>query len=98
MNLESLNNKMSIPDIIDTILSTVTNAVNWSGAAILNILQSIFPDVHLPEYLVEPLGYLVVLSILVLFIQTLRRIVWMLVVAGWLLMLIRIFSIVFNGE
>jgi hypothetical protein len=60
------------------------------GSAIFGLIQRILPQARLPADLVDPVGFLTVLTILVLLAGVARRIAWAVVGIGWALIVLRI--------
>jgi hypothetical protein len=59
------------------------------GALIVHLVESIVP-LQTPAQLVDPIGYLALLTILLLVAQIAKKLVWYVVVAGWILIGIRV--------
>jgi hypothetical protein len=79
-------------DNISKILAFIDTAARWLGGAIISILELIV-KVTLPEDLVVPIGYLAMLTgvlLLFSFVEAAKRVVWFIVIIGWLLIIVRI--------
>ena len=66
------------------------------GLLIVGVLRPLFPQVGFADSLVDPLGFLVVLTLFVLLARVARRAAWIIVGLGWILLLVRILMIVFK--
>ena len=66
------------------------------GLLIVGVLRPLFPHVGFAESLVDPLGFLVVLTLFVLLARVARRAAWIIVGLGWILLLVRILMLVFK--
>jgi len=64
--------------------------VHALGQAIVRGIQTIVPQTPIPPDLVDPIGLLAVLTLFVLLAGVARRIAWIIVVAGWVLIGVRI--------
>jgi hypothetical protein len=66
------------------------------GLWIIKILHPLFPNVSFADSLVDPLGFLVILTLFVLLARVAHRIAWIIVSLGWILLLVRILMLVFK--
>ncbi|MDR7555432.1 MAG: hypothetical protein QN157_07475 [Armatimonadota bacterium] len=60
------------------------------GQVIVRGIQTIVPQTPIPSDLVDPIGLLAVLTLFVLLAGVARRIAWIIVVVGWVLIGVRI--------
>lgn len=67
--------------------STLARAL---GEAIVAAIQRVVPQASIPADLIDPVGFLAVLTLFVLLAGVARRIAWIIVVLGWLLIGVRI--------
>jgi hypothetical protein len=68
-------------------LSTIAHEL---GRATLAGIRALLPHASLPDELVDPVGFLAVLTLLVALAGVARRIAWIVVVAGWVLLGVRV--------
>jgi hypothetical protein len=66
------------------------------GSALLKLLQSVFPRVAFPDSLIDPVGFLVILTLFMALISISKRIAWIIVSIGWILLAIRILMLFFK--
>jgi hypothetical protein len=66
------------------------------GSALIKLFQSIFPGVVFPDSLIDPLGFLVILTLFMVLISISKRIAWIIVSIGWILLAIRILMLFFR--
>ena len=66
------------------------------GLWIVKILQQLFPRIVFSESLVDPLGFLIVLTLFVLLARVAQRVAWAIVAVGWILLLVRILMVIFK--
>jgi len=71
-------------------LQFVYTAAHALGEAIVAAIQRILPQARIPLELVDPIGFLSVLTIFVLLAGIARRLAWIVVGIGWLLIAVRI--------
>jgi hypothetical protein len=62
---------------------------HWVGDLIVGQVNNIVP-LQTPGQLVDPIGYLTLLTVLLLISQIAKKLVWGVVVVGWVLIAIRI--------
>lgn len=74
---------------LDQLLAFIYTSAHWIGGLMVNLLQDFFP-LHDPEKLVDPIGYLVLLTAFLIVAEIAKKIVWLVVVVGWLLIIVRI--------
>jgi hypothetical protein len=61
-------------------------------------VQSIIPGIVFPSSIVDPLGFLVILTLFMLLVgvELGKKIAWIIICAGWILLLIRILMVIFK--
>ncbi len=74
---------------LDQFLAFIYTLAHWVGGLIVELVENIVP-LQTPEQLVDPIGYLTLLTILLLVSQIAKKVVWGVVVVGWILIGIRI--------
>ena len=74
---------------LEQLLAFTYTLAHWIGGLIVNLVESIVP-LQTPAQLVDPIGYLVLLTILLLVAQIAKKLVWGVVVVGWVLIGIRV--------
>lgn len=75
---------------VDQILAFVYTTAHWLGWIIVNALQNMMP-LQSPEKLVDPVGYLALLTLFLIVAEVAKKIAWLVVIVGWVLIIIRIF-------
>ncbi len=95
--LETTNFK-PLNEILHNIFTFIYFLAHQSGVWIIKLIQSIFPNVAFLDNLVDPLGFLVILTVFMLLVgvEVARKIVWIVVCAAWILLFIRILMIIFK--
>ncbi|PON15128.1 hypothetical protein C2W62_25475 [Candidatus Entotheonella serta] len=74
---------------LDQFLAFIYTLAHWVGGVIVELVENIVP-LETPQQLVDPIGYLTLLTILLLVSQIAKKVVWGVVVVGWVLIGIRI--------
>ncbi len=85
-------------EILHNILTFIYFIAHQIGLGIIKVVQLIFPRVAFPGSIVDPLGFLVILTVFMLLVgvDVARKIAWIVVCAAWILLLIRILMILFK--
>ncbi len=74
---------------LDQFLAFIYTLAHWVGGLIVAMVENIVP-LQTPGQLVDPIGYLTLLTVLLLVSQIAKKLVWGVVVVGWVLIGIRI--------
>lgn len=85
-------------EILHNILTFIYYLAHQIGLGIFKIVQSIFTSTIFPESIIDPLGFLAILTLFMFLVSVdaLKKIVWIVVCAAWILLLIRILMIIFK--
>jgi hypothetical protein len=76
---------------VDQILAFIYTSAHWLGGIIVNLLEYIVP-LQSPEKLVDPIGYLALLTLFLIVAEVAKKITWLIVIVGWVLIIIRIIT------
>jgi len=84
--------------LLHNILTFIYFLAHQTGVWIIKVIQAVFPGAAYLGNLADPLGFLFILTVFMLLVgvDVARKIVWIVVVAAWILLLIRILMIVFK--
>jgi len=66
------------------------------GLWIIKILQQLFPRIIFSDNLIDPLGFLIILTLFVALARGAQKIAWIIVCLGWILLFVRILMIIFK--
>jgi hypothetical protein len=77
-------------NLVDQILQFTYTVAHAVGQAIVSAIQAVLPQATIPLDLVDPIGFLAVLTLFVLLAGVARRIAWIIVGVGWVLIAVRI--------
>lgn len=72
------------------LLQFIYTLAHAAGNGIVNLVQRIVPQAAIPVDLVDPIGFLAVLTLFVLLTGLARKIAWIIVIAGWVLIGVRV--------
>jgi hypothetical protein len=81
-------------EILAKILQFLHTIANWIGGLIAAVIHSVLPSVTIPDDLVQAIGLMAILTIFLVIMQIAKKLTWIVVVAGWVLILARIVMIV----
>lgn len=84
------NPSQSTQSILDQLLTFIYSIAHYIGLGLVNIIQSILPMIKDLETIVDPVGFLVILTIFIILVAAFRKLAWFIVIAGWLLISARI--------
>lgn len=84
--------------ILHNILTFIYFLAHQIGLGIIKGVQSIFSGIIFPDSIIDPLGFLVILTLFMFLVgvDVARKIVWIVVCAAWILLFVRILMIIFK--
>ena len=85
-----------VDGIFAMLLQFLHTISDWSGGLIAQGIHFLLPSVTLPESLASSIGLLAVISILLGLAEVAKKAVWIIVLAGWVLIAVRMVLIVFS--
>ncbi|MDR7521915.1 MAG: hypothetical protein QN168_05570 [Armatimonadota bacterium] len=77
-------------ELLSKVLQFTSTLARALGEAIVAAIQRVVPQASIPADLVDPVGFLAVLTLFVILAGVARRIAWIIVAVGWLLIGVRI--------
>ena len=77
-------------DVLTQIMGFMYSAAHYLGTWIVAVIQRILPKTQQLGTLVDPIGYLAILSIFVVITITVKRVAVIILIAGWALIAIRV--------
>ena len=81
--------QQSFQEILTAILEFLSTIAHWLGGKIVTLIAMILPSVSL-GVLPDPIGYLAILTILLIVATVAKKVAWIIVAVGGGLILIRI--------
>jgi hypothetical protein len=78
-------------DILSAILTFLYSIAHYVGMLVVYLLGRVLPTARVPVDLIDPIGYLALLTAFLILVQVARKLAWILVLIGWILILVRIF-------
>ena len=86
----------SVDGFLAMLLQFLHTISDWTGGLIASGIESIFPSLEIPPSLASSIGLLAVLSVLLGIAEIAKKIAWIIVLAGWVLVAVRIGLLVFS--
>jgi len=84
----------SAQEIIDQLLAFIYSLGHLIGQGIVKLVVTILPSMPVPSELVDPIGLLAILTIFLAVATVAKKLVWIVVIAGWTLILIRLIMVI----
>ncbi|MCX6132387.1 MAG: hypothetical protein NTU47_01125 [Ignavibacteriales bacterium] len=86
------NTDLDIPwkEILSGILTYLYSIAHYVGMFVVYLLGRVLPAARVPADLIDPIGYLALLTAFLILVQVAKKIAWILVVVAWALILVRI--------
>jgi len=77
-------------DILSAVLTFLYSIAHYAGMLVVYLLGRVLPTAKVPTDLVDPIGYLALLTVFLIIVQVAKKLAWVIVVIGWVLILVRI--------
>jgi hypothetical protein len=77
-------------DILSALLTFLYSIAHYVGMLAVYLLGQILPVAKIPPDLVDPLGYLVLLTAFLILVSIAKKIAWIIVIVAWALIVLRI--------
>lgn len=84
----------SAQEVIDQLLAFIYSLGHLIGQGIVRLVATILPSMPVPSELVDPIGLLAILTIFLAVATIAKKLVWIVVIAGWALILIRLIMVI----
>jgi hypothetical protein len=82
---------------LDQFLAFVYTIAHWAGELIVGLVENIIP-LQTPANLVDPIGYLALLTVFLIVAEVAKKVTWGVVVVGWILIGVRVALEVFQKQ
>ena len=88
----ALSTMVDIPwkDLLSSLLTFLYSIAHYVGVLFVYLLGKVLPVAKVPTDLVDPLGYLVLLTAFLILVQVAKKIAWIVVIVAWALILVRL--------
>jgi hypothetical protein len=77
-------------DILSSLLTFLYSIAHYAGMLIVYLLGRVLPTAKVPTDLIDPLGYLTILTAFLILVQVAKKVAWIVVIVAWVLILVRI--------
>jgi hypothetical protein len=77
-------------EILSAILTFLYSLAHYVGLLVVYLLAQVLPAAKVPTDLVDPIGYLALLTAFLVIVQVAKKLAWIIVFVGWALILVRI--------
>ncbi len=96
--IQETANPNSLTAVLHKVLTFIYFLGHQAGLWIIKLIQYIAPSAKFPESVIDALGFLVILTLFMFLvsISVAKKIAWVIVCVGWILLLIRILIIIFK--
>jgi len=91
---QTATNVKPLDGIIHKLLTFIYFLAHQIGLGIIKLVQAIFPRSIFPDSLIDPLGFLVILTLFIFLVGVAKKIAWIIVGVGWVLLFIRIIMVI----
>jgi len=81
---------------LDQLLSFFYTVAHWAGGVIVGLLDSLLP-LQTPQQLTDPIGFLALITVVLVVAEVAKKLAWLVVVAGWALIAVRVAMEVLQG-
>ncbi len=78
-------------EILSAVLTFLYSIAHYVGLLVVYLLGQVLPTARVPADLVDPIGYLALLTAFLILVQVAKKVAWIVVLVGWALILVRIF-------
>ncbi len=86
----------SLSAVLHKVLTFIYFIAHQAGLGIIKLIQFIVPSATFPESVIDALGVLIILTLFMFLVRIAKKIAWVIVCVGWILLLIRILIIIFK--
>jgi hypothetical protein len=86
---EAVPGESRFREFFDQLLIFLYSLAHWAGQLIANLVEWV-SGYALPMEIIDPLGVLILLTAFLVLVEVAKRLAWIIVIVGWILILIRI--------
>ncbi len=94
--IQETTDPKSLSAVLHNILTFIYFIAHQVGLGIIKLIQYIVPSAKFPESVIDTLGLLIILTVFMFLVSVAKKIAWIVVCVGWILLLIRILIIIFK--
>jgi len=82
-------------EILNEILTFIYSIAHLIGTGVAKFLKFIFTNIEIPINIVDSIGFLAVITLFLILVQAAKKVAWIIVIVGWVLILIRLIIVIF---
>jgi len=86
--------RVSAQEIVNQILAFIYSLGHLIGQGVVKLVVAVLPSMQFPSDLVDPIGLLAILTIFLAVAAVAKKLVWIVVIAGWALILVRLILVI----
>jgi len=94
--IQETTNPNSVMAVVHKVLTFIYFLGHQAGLGIIKLIQYIAPDAKFPENVIDALGLLVIVTVFMFLVSVAKKVAWVIVGVGWILLLIRILIVIFK--
>ena len=87
-----------VDSVLTMLLQFLQTGSEFAGALVVKGVHFILPSVAIPPSLASSIGLLVIVSVLLGVAEVAKKTVWVIVIAGWVLVVVRMGLLVIQGR
>ena len=92
-----LQSGANVDTVLTKLLQFLYTASDWAGSLVVAGIHSILPSLSVPSSLASSIGLLAAISVLLGIAEVAKKVVWIVVIAGWVLVVVRIGLVIIQG-
>lgn len=92
---ENVPDESQVREFLDQLLTFFYTLAHWFGAIVAEVVSAVL-KYEIPADLIDPLGFLILITIFLAVTEVAKRLAWFVVIVGWVLILLRIVLEIFN--
>jgi len=92
--LQEVPEQSRLREFLDQVLTFLYTLAHWAGGLVSGLVELIV-GYTLPKDLIDPLGFLILLTLFLAVAEVAKRLTWLVVIVGWALIVVRILVEVF---
>ena len=91
---ENLPPESEVRNFLDQLLVFLYTLAHWFGSFVADIISTIL-NYQIPQDLVDPIGILILLTLIMAVAEVAKKLSWLVIVVGWILILLRVILEIF---
>lgn len=88
--LTQINTESIWKSILGQLLTFLYSIAHYIGMLIVFLVNQILPKIQIPSDLIDPIGFLAIITLFLILVQVAKKIATLVVVIAWILIVLRI--------